>query len=612
MGRFHKKRDRDYNTMSRMVANRNINLSEYKELWNIYKLRADVEGDAPDQSLTAGDYVQKIFGNLADGNNIVYNYLVQAEEFVDPVTKESGKLRLKNNGIPVIGDPDVDSFFPKFLWKGFLQTYTPQIIEKQRAVYFLCKGDPIYDEATGEITFTDMFLLYHSQDNRNQGTHKQTKITLSYLDSNVAKDNNGAYVDMHFFLKPAQPSNVKYIEFTPKTNVILAPYSFIVNASGEEKVPTIVKDKSGLSNWELIFPRFKKVSDAAFEIKEVMWSEFKYMRELRKSLKPSKDWNSIPGVVEAGQGLGEASPIFDGNYPTSNRNDYNFFTVMETVMFGASNIEDSFLDHLTTYWRAGGADSNLTQYPIDTVWSDDKDWAGLDNRDTANWKGNSSYFLGDIYRNKNSFLGAVARSDNVAIYESKVAFDEDARKELFISLLKGDGQVNGLLFDTRIPSVIEETLVGDIELLEDESYAIVNCMGNIDTVLDDFSWDYNSYVAAKASRGDTRFILPDPKQTFPQGGINMDRELFRDSNYSETKFVESKLLLEIGGSDSYELNSFELGMIGGTSNIRYLDKDLNPAVGINADGEEIILPSIELASPQRYAPMSGRIKITYL
>lgn len=619
--RSHKRRNRDIESATRITSNHKPNPAEYKEAWNIYRLTsgAQASDEDPTSALTAGEYVSKIFGNLSEGTQLIRNYIVPATEFVDPITKESGKLRLKNNGIPIVGDPDVDSFFPKFLWKGFLQTYTPQIVENQRTVYFLCKEDPIVD-AIGKITRTDMFMLYYSGDKRNQGNHKQTKIVLSYIDSNVAKDSNDKYITMEFYTKPSQPSNAKYLLYKPKTNAIIGPNSFIVETDPgtgelEEKVLKVERTKTGnnLLNWELVYPRFKVPTDASFELKEVMWSEYKYMLEMRLNLKPSDDWNSIPGVVEAGQGAQGFMPTpLNNSYPTNDANDYYTYGTGELATFGTSDILDSFRNHLTDDWRAGGSDSNLTQFPKNTVHSRQETavWGVI--RSVANWKNNSSYFLADIFDYTDKGLGVLGRYSSMSIFKTEEAFDKESKKKLFADLLEGNGQINGLAFNTQIPSTIEENIANNINNLDGESYAIVNSMGNIDSVLDPISWVYNNYTSAQATFGETRFRLPDAAQTFPNGGINMNRELFRDSNYSENKFDESAILFEIPGGDSNIIASFEVGIIGGTANFQWLDKNLEPAIGVNTDGEKVVLPSLQMPSPQRFGPLNGRAKIAYI
>lgn len=606
-GRQHQRRNREINARQRISNNTRPNPRDYKEVWNIFKLQADPQsGGGFDNTLTQGDFVNKIYGNMSEGTNIARLYLVEADELIDPITKKHAKLRLKNNGIPFMGDPDIDSFFSKFLWKGYLQTYTPQVIEKERAMYFLIKENPITDEM-GKITNSEVFMLFAAQNKKNQGNQKHSKITMSFIDSNVAKSSTGEMLMMEFYLKPAQPMNVAYIIYRPKTYAMIAPRSFIVGIESEDGVASEVilkvdRRDTNMGEWYLYNIFFIVTSTSSFKVVDVMSSEYDWMLAV-KAMFYDANISEDSGIFEAHDGT--AAPYNDTWINDEDGiNSYRFIMTDEILGVGVGNFPSSFVDYFKS-WRAGYG----SQIPLKYSFSEEKNGLGL--RSVSNWKQTNTFYLADMYKLEISGMGFITQLDSVSIYEVKENFDDLTKMNLFADLVDGVGVIDGVLMDTLIPQVIETNNSNNIEDLVTEGFVLINT--NPDNIRESYVQINKTLSAGGDSFGSNTMTLPDPHSTFPQGGCILKRDMFSDVYYSEDGFDHKQIRFNItDGIEEHILNSFEFGGVSGTGTFSFYDKNGNPAIGISTDGEEISLQDLILPSPQRFGALNGRIKILYI
>tara|TARA_R110002012_G_scaffold126384_3_gene278308 strand:- start:2081 stop:2686 length:606 start_codon:yes stop_codon:yes gene_type:complete len=185
--------------------------------------------------MTKKDFVDYLLVSSGTTADVSFNiHLLPDNNFIDKDGNYS-KLSIKKSSIRNSVQPTTDEYLSKLLFNGFMEAQTlTEFEEVSGNLFFISKNELTADTEGKVYGDQKIFILYGDESiNDVSGKVKSTKITLSYFDSNVSRNNNNKLIKITYYLEPIVPMNAKYVVITPKTPTAMTPFFKVTNTEGD-------------------------------------------------------------------------------------------------------------------------------------------------------------------------------------------------------------------------------------------------------------------------------------------------------------------------------------------------------------------------------------------
>jgi len=597
------------------------NLGAYSEEWKIWELSKgqflvppeidDRDWTSPDDEnyITESQFVSKIYNSQ---NGIIAQQLLESKKFIDPFTNEAGILKCKPEFRTPTLEFESNQYFQKFLFKDYIVTYSYTEAPNQDQIFLATRREPKIDESTGQIKGGEVYLVYSRAGlPKSDGSIYETQYIFSRIDSNLATNLAGEFYQILFFIEPIQPINAKYIEFTPKTKgLTLTPNMFKIQVGGGAQVKGGIasfgdEKDDGALDYQILDLWMDKINGIIVDHHSTIGQELLFMEEFYLAFNKSNSLNNIGQHRTTIERVGISSTE---NFDLAS--DYNVWK--QTSTFLGSNEMSEEWDDLISRFRLP---EPYTQFDNSAGISSETGVLDIQKRNTKLWENSNKLFFFDIFlfafnipviiNGVEPFVSRPRENVNTR------GVTREQRLEFVNKFIKGELVLGGLALNKDYPSTITDDFVSDIKAYTGEGDKFVLLKGERFKELYNtpkFVY-YASFPIYRAGIGGQvkNMRLPNPEPTFA-GGM-----LYNKAESQESKIGKSIYIEILSGSDSNVINQLTISCANGTFDIRYLDSNLDQAVGINGDDEEARIPPIKNINIQRiFDPTKTLLTLNYI
>lgn len=597
------------------------NVKNYPIKWYIYELASDSEANFTTQS----EFASLALTSVTSEEKVLNITIKPATEFVDGNDGATGVLNVKEDFERRISSVSPADFFPKFIQKEPIDAWTYQQFNADNRVFFAMKQDPVTD-ATGKITYTDIYLLYdYKKVLDTKGNYKHSQVVFARIDSNLAKNELDEYLEINFYTKPTQPTNAE--------SIVLVPSSFTAFPTGRP-VELIEDDESdstinftevdiNTDLWDLGFFGFTVTGSSSIRINDYIWSEYQYKEKLSSMITNDniEHSRSFYDILED-RSWDELEGDNNNDYYQKFSN-YNTEEVTEIVGGGPGAFKDDYVNDYIKVWNIGGLDSALTQF--NSYFSYESTEGSADQRRTKNWVNANKWFIFDIYHTHYQFgftegsrlEFTIKPSYNNINAQGNNPIDRDV---FFSDVFNGIASLGGLdLSSSKFGTdgyIAATDFVSDLNTVSSTNgFCIINTLSleNRKYIYEDVDWVIDQVLIASTSLGaEPQSLRPNALSSLGvKGGLIKTNVI--NGSVSTNNVEETAIQLHFG--EEKKIKQISIDWIGGDMTLAFLDKDGNYANGVYDDGGVLVniplTPSI-ISTPQAVNARIMRRTIIYI
>ena len=600
-----------FNSGAKRAMTQPIDENEFTESWYIYKVRSD--GGAGDSEITGNmtkkDFVDYLLVSSGTTADVSFNiHLLPDNNFIDKDGNYS-KLSIKKSSIRNSVQPTTDEYLSKLLFNGFMEAQTlTEFEEVSGNLFFISKNELTADTEGKVYGDQKIFILYGDESiNDVSGKVKSTKITLSYFDSNVSRNNNNKLIKITYYLEPIVPMNAKYVVITPKTPTAMTPFFKVTNTEGDiefAEYNTTYSEDANMWNFDYFSFETDGNDTALLNIYSPLEAEKRYF-EWVSSVDNWSRSNTILNVQFSNPNL-QAMGTYASSELSQDRYipdaPYRYIQTTEDVGFGVNKFTPEFLDGRIRDYRFGGRNSAISQVAFNYTFSEDSSTDPRQFRASSNFKFNSRLYQYDVYHNKEVFVGAGRTSRLFFLNDGKLKKNIDIDVKHFFD---GNLNIDGVVMNQTLADQITDNSASSIK-----DYIDTDLTGFVMVNSKDYhkEQDYITTPIAVAHPGGAQqdWIMNwiDGDKTYGKG-VKISPQIFKNS-YSSTEY-EKRHVRELNNEN--QIFRIDFNMITGDYYLEYKDANFEPAKGLNAEGGLVPIPRILKKSPQYQNPLNTKVTI---